>query len=334
MNIVFSEASGLQDSIYGKVQAPIRLFIESKGQAAEQASMIPALFAMEKSTHFEEKYTGMTAMSDFEPVGENGSHPSNDMQESYSKNLENETWKSRFSLSREIVDDTNLMDLKKKPAGFIQSYHTTRERFGAALWAAAMEGKTFATFRGRKFGTVCADGKTLFVKDHPSKVSGKTQGNLFSDAFSVDALAAVETAMQNFEGDNGDILQVAPNTILIPNDYELKKDVFAAIGADKDPATANNAFNFQFGRWNVVVWNYLNQFLTDGKKPWVLLDSKYNADYDGAIFQDRTPLEVKSRIDEDTDANVWQGYARFTAGFNDWRFAAIGGVAGGTKLTK
>jgi len=32
------------------------------------------------------------------------------------------------------------------------------------------------------------------------------------------------------------------------------------------------------------------------------------------------------------DANVWQGYARFIAGFNDWRFAAVGGLAGGNTL--
>ena len=41
---------------------------------------------------------------------------------------------------------------------------------------------------------------------------------------------------------------------------------------------------------------------------------------------------MRSRIDEGNDANVWQGYARFTAGFNDWRFAACGGVTGGDKL--
>ena len=332
MNIVFSEASGLQDSIYGKVQAPIRMFIEKKGQSVEQLSVLPQLFAMEKSNHFGEMFTSMTAMSGFQPVGENGSHPRDDMQEGYKKMLENETWKNRFDLSREIVEDSKMMDLKKQPAAFVESYHATRERFGAALWAAAINGQKTATFGGRKFDATGADGKALFDKAHPSKVSGKAQCNVFSDAFSIDALSALETAMQNVRGDNEDILQVTPNTILIPNDYVLKMNVFAAIGADKDPATANNGFNYQFGRWNVIVWNYLNQYLAEGDRPWILLDSKFNSDYAGAIFLDRTALEVKSRIDEDTDANVWQGYARFIAGFNDWRFAAVGGVASGNKL--
>ena len=46
----------------------------------------------------------------------------------------------------------------------------------------------------------------------------------------------------------------------------------------------------------------------------------------------RAPLDVRSYVDENTHANVWTGYARFGAGFNDWRFAACGGVTGGTQL--
>ena len=57
----------------------------------------------------------------------------------------------------------------------------------------------------------------------------------------------------------------------------LKKDVFAAIGADKDPATANNGFNYTFGRWTVIVWQYLNQYLDlTTNKPWILADTNYN----------------------------------------------------------
>ena len=138
--------------------------------------------------------------------------------------------------------------------------------------------------------------------------------------------------MQNFKGDNNELVNVAPNTILIPNDAALKKAVFAAIGADKDPDTNQNGFNYQFGRWNVLVWNYLNQFLEDGVQPWILCDLDYNTEYGGAIFTDRTALDVRSTIDENTDANVWRGYSRFTAGFNDWRAFAVGGVSGGTTL--
>ena len=163
-------------------------------------------------------------------------------------------------------------------------------------------------------------------------MSGPAQCNLFKDAFSVDALGQMETAMQIFCGDTEEILDVSPDTILIPDLASLKKDVFAAIGADKDPATSNNAFNYQFGRWTVICWPYLNKFITAGTAPWILLDSKYNEQYGGAVWNDRIPLAVRSIIDENTDANVWRGRSRWNATFNDWRFAAIGGISTGEEL--
>ena len=38
--ITFTEGSGLQDSIFGKSQAPIRMFLEKRGEAFEQQSML------------------------------------------------------------------------------------------------------------------------------------------------------------------------------------------------------------------------------------------------------------------------------------------------------
>lgn len=331
-NITFTEGSGLQDSIFGKSQAPIRMFLEKRGEAWEQQSMIKELFMVGKSRHYGEKLTTMTAMDGFQPVGENGAYPMDGMQEGFSKFLEHMTWKNSFSLSREIVEDANLMDLRKQPAAFIAAYHRTRERFAAAMLGKAVTGGTSLTFGGKTFDVTAADGLALFSKVHKSKLGKGTQTNQFADSFSDDSLGAMESAMQDFRGDNGEILDVAPDTIVIPNVHALKKAVFAAIGADRDPATANNGFNYQFGRWNVIVWPYLNEFLASGATPWLLVDSRYNKEYGGGVWFDRTALEVRSALNENNDANVWRGYARFTAGFNDWRFAAVGGVTGGTQL--
>ena len=332
MNIIFSESSGLNDSIYGKCQAPIRMFLEKRGEEFEQNSVLKNLFFMGKSGNYADMMTTMTAMSGFEPVGENGAYPLDGMQEGYQKLLKYQTWKDSFSVSKEMMEDGKLMDMRKQPAAFMTSYNRTRELFGAALYGAAMNGAGSVTFKGVKFDLTGADGSNLFAKEHAPKVSGDKQCNCFKDAFSVDALSKLETAMHLFRGDNGEILDVAPDTILIPEIATLKKDVFAAIGADKDPVSANNAFNYQYGRWNVIVWPYLNQFVTKGTSPWVLLDSKYNETYGGAVWNDRVQLEVRSTIDENTDANAWRGRSRFNAAFNDWRFAAIGGVAAGNAL--
>lgn len=333
MKIIFSEGSGLNDSIYGKCQAPIRMFLEQRGEQFEQQSVLKDLFLMGKSENYGDLMTSMTAMSGFEPVGENGAYPMDGMQEGHQKLLVYETWKDSFAISAEMMEDSKVMDMKKQPAAFITSYNRTREMFGAALYGGAISGKATATFKGRNFDINSADGVTLFHTKHPGKVSKKGQSNKFSDAFSVDALGKMEAAMHLFRGDNDEILDVAPDTILIPESATLKKEVFAAIGADKEPTTSNNAFNYQYGRWNVIVWSYLNQFVTtSGTVPWVLMDSKYNQAYGGAVWNDRVKLAVRSTVDENTDANVWRGRSRFNATFNDWRFAAVGGISGGTTL--
>lgn len=332
MKITFSEGSGLNDSVYGKCQAPIRMFLEQRGEQFEQQSVLKNLFLMGTSENYGDLLTTMTAMSGFEPVGENGAYPADGMQEGFSKLIVYDTWKDSFKISAEMIEDAKLMDLRKQPAAFMTSYNRTREMFGAALFGNAMKAQASMQYKGKQFDLTTADGVTLFNTAHPPKVSGENQCNLFSDAFSVDALGQMETAMHLFRGDNDEILDVAPDTILIPEVASLKKAVFAAIGADKEPTTSNNAFNYQYGRWTVIIWSYLNQFITASTQPWVLLDSKYNQTYGGAVWNDRVKLAVRSTVDENTDANVWRGRSRFNAAFNDWRFAAVGGVLGGQEL--
>jgi len=329
--ITFSKASGVNDSIFGKSQEPIMMFIETKAEAYEQQSSLPLMFTMNKSKHYAEKITGMTSMSGFIPVGEGGAYPKDEMQEGFSKSLEHETFKDQFVITREMVEDGTLMNLNNKPAAFVKGYYRTREQFGAAILAGAIGGAS-VKFRNKSFNCTGADGKAFFATDHPAKVKGAAQSNKFAGSFTKDNLNKAECAMQNFKDDNGNILGVAPNTIIIPNDASLKDAVFSVIGADKDPSTANNGFNYQFGRWNVVINPYLNQYLATGTTPWILCDSNYNEDVGGAVWLDRTPLDVKSWIDNNNDNNVWNGYARFIAGFNDFRAMCVGGITGATSL--
>ena len=332
MNITFSEGSGVNDSVFGKCQAPIRMFLEKRGEDFEKTSVLKDLFLIGRSENYGDVLTTMTAMDGFEPVGENGAYPSDGFSEGYNKLIVYETWKDRFSVSAEMIEDSKSLDLMKKPAAFLTAYNRTREKFGASLYGGAIRGESAVSYRGKSFDIKAADGQTLFSTAHPPKASGANQCNCFSDAFSADALSKMETAMHLFRGDNDEILDVAPDTILIPEITSLKKAVFAAIGSDKDPSNANNAFNYQFGRWNVIIWPYLNQYITSGTAPWVLLDSQYNKTYGGAVWNDRVKLAVRSFIDENTDANVWNGRSRFNAAFNDWRFAAVGGVSSGSTL--
>ena len=132
----------------------------------------------------------------------------------------------------------------------------------------------------------------LFSASHPSITKGtKAQSNIFSAAFSAYAMDKVQEYMQGFKDDDGHLLNVAPDTILIPNVGELKRAVLAAVGSDLDPESSKNAMNFQAGLWNVLVWNYLPK--TIGDKPYfIMLDSKFKDDYMCLPFLDLSLIHI------------------------------------------
>ena len=332
--LTVSIGSGLNGTIYGDCQVPLKAFLESRGEAFQRESLLPYLYRMEKS--WAERYSSETAMGDFEPVGEGGDYPKTGFEDGYFRDIVNMTFKQSFSVTQELVEDCLLGTMKQRANKLVTAYGRTREKFGRILYAGGLYGTT-VSYKGKTFACGSADGQALFSKTHPNKVNGAKQTNLYKGTFTNTLLGKIETEMQNIKGDNGELLGVAPDTIWIPNDAALKDAVFSAVGADKEPTSGNNAFNYQFGRWNIIVDPYLTAALTDlgksSEKPFFLLDSKFIELNDGPIFQDRVPLDVKSVIDNNNDNNVWQGRARFGAGFADWRFVAVGNMSTGTDLT-
>lgn len=334
--LTVSIGSGLNGTIYGDCQVPLKAFLESRGEAFQRESLLHYLYRMEKSRHWAERYSSETAMGDFEPVGEGGDYPKTGFEDGYFRDIVNMTFKQSFSVTQELVEDCLLGTMKQRANKLVTAYGRTREKFGRILYAGGLYGAT-VSYKGKTFACGSADGQALFSKTHPNKVNGAKQTNLYKGTFTNTLLGKIETEMQNIKGDNGELLGVAPDTIWIPNDAALKDAVFSAVGADKEPTSGNNAFNYQFGRWNIIVDPYLTAALTDlgksSEKPFFLLDSKFIELNDGPIFQDRVPLDVKSVIDNNNDNNVWQGRARFGAGFADWRFVAVGNMSTGTDLT-
>lgn len=67
IRLTFSEGSGLNDSVYGKCQAPIRMFLEKRGEAFEQESVVERLFLMGTSENYGDLLTSMTAMAALSP---------------------------------------------------------------------------------------------------------------------------------------------------------------------------------------------------------------------------------------------------------------------------
>lgn len=330
-DIIISEASGLNDPWFGKWQAPIASYLRKEAEAMEQRSIARKLFRVRKSSHWAESYGSATAMENFKPVPENGAYPVTGFHHGRTKVIPNVTWKNSFHISWEMIMDADLIRLQEQPQEFMTAWERTQEEFFAEMLARAMQGENTLEINGVNFDITAADKLPLFSAEHKGLVSGDEQPNAFTDAFGLDALSKMSTAMQNTKGDRGELLAVWPDTIVIPNDEGLKNEVISVIGSEKKPGTYNNDINPQYGNWNLVIWPYLNRFLKDGSKPWMLMDSKYVETHDVLIWQSRHPLEVTSKI-EGNDANGWYGKARLSGGFASYRGVMAGGMKSGAAL--
>ena len=334
-DIIFSEGSGVADSAFGLVQAPIKSVILQKAQLWESQQLYPKIFKQETSTHAMEGYTSFTDLGDYEPTGENGEYPSTGFQEGFRKIIHNVTWKNQFAISQEAIEDAVLTDVKKGASKLGRTYERTREKLAAHWLATAVSENTLV--RGNfSFSTQGADGERLFSASHPNYFrktdTSLYQSNLFGDEFSLDALEYAAAAMNGFMDEDREYVDVEPKTIIIPNNPALKKKVLAAVGTPDDPETANNAFNFSCGVWNVMVWQELNKVLGNNSGIWFLMDGAYNDLEGSAIIQNRTPQIIKSLYDDKNDANLWHGRCRFGIGANDWRAFCVGGVAGAATI--
>lgn len=67
--IIFSQASGLNDSVFGKSQEPIKSMITAGVESFEETSLLSKIFYMDKTKNFAEKYATMTSLGNFQDVG-------------------------------------------------------------------------------------------------------------------------------------------------------------------------------------------------------------------------------------------------------------------------
>lgn len=333
--IIFSVASGVNDSVFGKLQDPLKAFIERENEAwmNKEMNLAPKIFHPFKLDSNTGSIASLGSLGEMEAVGENGAYPLGNLEEGYRKVIRAEEWKYSFAISQTAMEDKLDFVITSNGQNLMDAYHRTRNNFMWGLLGAALQNKHFVR-KGMEFSVNTWDGVKLFAQEHPSKFDAKMkQCNAFSDAFSATVLGKIATAMQNAKNDNGEIIGLVPDTIVIPNTEKAKNDVHGVLGAYRDPDTAaGNRFNYQFGNWNVMVVPWLESLATENSYPFFLMDSDYNEKHFGALDVVRIEPKIKSYIDESTDANVWKIRARFSGAFGDWRAFYAGGVSFGKAL--
>lgn len=355
--IIFNIQESLNNSAFNILQEPIKMILENEVEAFEKSSIIDKVFVMKTTDKYREEFRSTTTMDGFKPTEDMEVAGISDFQEGYSKQFVFQTWTNSFVVSKQTMEDNQMMSIEPKAMGFIKSYGRTREEYavnviGAALGFAdsdlsaaqlakknslgikASHGLGMDTTTGDIDGTkqvyfhnahkgVKINGTSLTSQSNRYNaaidVDDATQGNL--EELVMDAIEQVASKAKQFKDDKGNIVPVTYTRIVLGEDYRLNDLIMRALKSRYGSPMGGNGVNLVYGKYEVVTNAYLSgvKGFTDADHGLLLIDPQRNKEGLGAVWFDRKPLEVRSYKDDKTEANVWAGRARFGAGFGDFR---------------
>ena len=280
-------------------------------------------------------------MGNYEPGYDMEPAKLSDFKEGYSKIWKSTTWRNSFVISKQAVEDNQMMTISTDAMGFVKSYGRTREIFAFGMLAGALTGSytqgkfTFDCLgMDTKDGTLEGAKQLFFTKDHlPPVTTGRTekQSNKFHCHVDLTAPNAhlkilnivgyVENQMINYTDYDGNPTPMTPTTLLVPNHYAFRNALLTGLKTQYTEVLGNNGLNMEFGKWTVLTTPYLNNLkgFSNADQAFIMIDPAANKENLGAVFIDRVPLEVSSWFDQPNEANVWKGRARYSAGFGDFR---------------
>lgn len=280
------------------------------GFADRPASVIPALFGMRTSSRADEQTLGVGVLgsTNWQFDGANGSGRVNydDWNSGYKTTFTHTQFAKGFYVERKLVEDNQTELAFDNARALGDSAFRKREKSGASVFNNAFTSTTNAD----GYSTLGADGVVLCSASHPySADDATTQSNAGTAALTKANVSATRVSMIKFTDDRGDIMDVMPDTLLVPPD--LEDTALEITKSLLDPTSANNAVNPQAGRFRTVVWHYL----TDTNN-WFLIDS---ARMKQALrWYDRVPLEFGREEDFDTFTAKFRAYMRYSYGWNDY----------------
>ena len=335
-SVMFNKLSGQNDSLYGKIIAPLRqVIVDNASKDTEDGVLLRAMYNVETSDNFAEASTGQTGLGTMKPVEEGGKTTNDSIREAYKKILEHTTFKNRIVITAEMLEDAKVGTAvrKAKPlvAQFGESYVRTQAEFATKALVSGKD-KTF-TFNGKVFDRTTGDGEALFSPQHKCRNTGnQSHSNVFSNDFGSDAtmLNILVNKGRNFKNDTGNITRNLFDTIMIPgNTPQLEALIKVIIATERVPNSANNDINTQMNKWQLIVNPYW--IAENGSEPYILMSSKALKATSGNIFFNRTMLQIKEDVDEEWNMTL-SARARFSCGFFDWRHVLMGGVTNGTTI--
>lgn len=274
-------------------------------------SMIPTLYGTFPSQQAFEEFMGVGTLSskgwDFEKTGR---VQREDRQKGWLKRFTHVEFAKGTWVQRKLIDDNQTGIAFNDARGLGDSAWRKREKGAASVFNNAF---TDSGVNDDGLPIAGPDGVGLCSTAHPLAAGNSaTQSNEGTLPLTKDNLGITRRLHQKWTDDQGDLMNVMPNELLVPPELE---DVAEVIGGSQlDPDSANNAINPQRGRFNTITWHYL----TDANA-WFTMDSSRRAR--SLRWYDRIPLEYgPDDYDRDTHQIGFDAYMRYSYGWVDPSF--------------
>jgi len=336
---IVSVQSGVMNTLLGHYHLPLTTIVRQSAGVDEKELLTKYLFAERNyANRTAVAFGGVTAVGEMQPTPENGQPSVTDYKELEPTQLFYKKFSNEVVITDDMLEKGNFDEAAAAVRGLTSAYYTTVQKFQESFYVHAVMGHTSFTNGIHAYDTTVGDGKSLFATDHPYRggATAATQSNRFSNGATQGGIETIITAMQKFEGDTENLINITPRTILIPNDARLKRQIFTALGSVGLLESNGNAWNFNLGSYNIVILRYADTMLRKlgwtGDMPFIIIDDKVLEDYTAAVFGNFKTHKVTVNYDSRLERTAYTSRAEFNARFNIWQYAAVGGVPDGTAL--
>ncbi len=264
---------------------------------------LPVMYSMETSKKAAEHSLGVGALGLMDEWTTSGSQVAyEDVYKGFPKTYTHMKYSKGMKIERELLDDDQYAEIKKRTKALAMSTYYTRQYYGASVFNNA--------FSNNHLGP---DERPLCSTTHPigpgsASVWVNADNNL---ALTPDNLEAVRNTMKGWTDDKGNLLAVNADTLIVPP--SLRKTALVIADSPKEPSTADNDVNIWKGSVKVIEYDFL-----ENPNVWFVCDSERMSRF--LIWFDRRKASLESEKSFDTEVSKYKSVARFSFGWDDASF--------------
>lgn len=226
---------------------------------SKQPDYMAQLFTVETSNKAQEFGYGIGGLGTMDEWSTTNNRVSyEDIEPGYKSVFTHKKYSKGVQIERELLEDDLYGEIRRRVRALSRVVHFTRQVHGISV----LNNGFNSAYKG-------ADGKPLFDDAHPtsdsSAITNDNKGTLELNAANVEA---ARVAMMGWKDDKGNLIEVMPDTLIVPP--ALRKAAIIIADSDKEPDTSDNNVNVWKGALNVIEI----PFLTDSNA-WFKKDPLY-----------------------------------------------------------